>query len=175
MEIGGWTAMTEIETGMKPEAPAKASRKTAPMKGKKPALKKAAGSARGAGKGGSKAGRTKTGLPKMKSVSFEDAREELMRTVCGYSGKITKVLVDEALEGKVASAKFLFEAVGLCEIRGDELEEAGERESLLESLMKQWQLPTKPDGKSETAGDPVTEVLQPVRDVALAEQAPVES
>ncbi len=110
-----------------------------------------------------------------KPASLEEARQELLREVCAQSKKITAKLVEEALAGRHLCAKFLFEAVGLCEIRGDEFEEAGERESLAALIMKQWQLPSQPAAESETAGDQVTEVLEAVPDSASSEQAPVES
>ena len=155
--------MTEIKTAGTPATAAKASPKPR-KKAVKPASKKAA----------KPSGKRKS-LPKGKSVSLEEARQDLLRKVCGYSGAITDVLIHEALEGKQLYAKFLFEAVGLCETTGDEAEETGERESLAALLLKQWQLPAQPIAESETVGDPVTEVSQPIPDLAPAEQAPVES
>jgi hypothetical protein len=155
--------MTETKTAVTAATAAKASPKPR-KKTEKPASKKTA-----------KSSGTRKGLPKRKSVSLEEARQELVQKVCGYSGAITDVLIQEALEGKQLCAKFLFEAVGLCEIRGDELEEAGERESLAGMLLKQWQLPAQPAVPADTDGNPVTEVSQPVPDLAPVEQAPVES
>jgi hypothetical protein len=93
---------------------------------------------------------------------------------CARSTAITAKLVEDALAGKHLYAEFLFEAVGLCEIRGDEIEEAGERESLAALIMKPWQLPS-PAAETETAGDQVTEVSEAVPDSAPSEQAPVKS
>ena len=91
------------------------------------------------------------------------------------SREITRALVNEALQGKYLCAKFLFEAVGLCAIKGDEVEEVAEQELLAGLLLKQWQLPAQPAAGGETAGDQVTEVSPPVPGLAPSEQAPVES
>ena len=109
-----------------------------------------------------------------KPVSLEKARQELLREVCSQSKAITNGLVVKAKEGNHLCAKFLFEAVGLCAIKGDELEEVAERESLAGLLMKQWQLP-KPVGSEEAAGNQVTEVSETVRGLALTVEAPVKS
>ena len=124
----------------------------------------------------SKAARTRSaGVPcaRRKPASLEEARQELLRQVCAQSRAITKALVDEALTGKHLCAKFLFEAVGLCAMKGDEIEETSERESLAGLLMKQWQLPAQPATSSETVGDQVTEVSGLALDVAPTEEAPV--
>ena len=108
-------------------------------------------------------------------ASLEEARQELLRLVCAQSMPITRALVKEALEGKYLCAKFLFEAVGLCAMKGEELEEVAERESLAGLLLKQWQLPGQVRVESLTAVE-VTEVLQSDAGVLLsAEEAPVKS
>jgi len=155
--------MTENKTAATAATGAKASPKPR-KKAAKAASKKAA-----------KPLGTRKRLPKPKSVSLDGARQELLRKVCGYSDAIADVLILEALEGKQLCAKFLFEAVGLCETTGDELEEAGERESLAALLLKQWKLPAQMAAETDAASDQVTEVSQPVPDLAHAEQAPVES
>ena len=109
-----------------------------------------------------------------KPASLEEARQDLLRQVCSQSRAITTKLVAEALAGKHLCAKFLFEAVGLCDVKGDEMEEVAERESLASLLMKQWQVP-KPVGREEAAGNQVTEVPETVRGLALTVGAPVKS
>jgi len=155
--------MTENKTAITAATAAKASpkpRKKAEKTASKSAAKPSVASKR---------------LPKMKSVSLEQARQELLRKVCGYSGAITEALILEALEGKQLCAKFLFEAVGLCETTADESDEAGERESLAGLLLKQWKLPAQTASETDAVTDQVTEVSQLIPDLVPAEQAPVES
>ncbi len=157
------TAMTETKTALGTVA---VSTKTSP----KAAAKK-------------RAKRTRTKLERAigegstggKPASLEEARQDLLRQVCSQSRAITRAVVKEALAGKYLCARFLFEAVGLCAIKGDELEEVAERESLASLLMKQWQLPTQRVDAGDAAVDQVTEVSETARGLALAEEAPVKS
>lgn len=105
------------------------------------------------------------GLPK-KPATLEDARREMQRLVCLNSAAMTQAVIDDALQGKYLSARFLFEAVGLCAVKGDEVEDTTERESLASLLLKRWQLAT---------GGEVTEVAEVTPDMASAAEAPVES
>ena len=157
--------MTESKTTM---TAVMVSAKASPKAGaKKPGKAKKSKGVRAKSAGGRFVGR--------KPASLDEARQELLRQVCAQSRAITKALVDEALAGKHLCAKFLFEAVGLCAIKGDEIEETSERESLAGLLMKQWQLPAQPATSSETVGEQVTEVSGLALDMAPMEEAPVKS
>jgi len=140
-----------------------------------PASPKAGGAKRGKKKA-ARAGRARSGRVRSagrRPASIEEARQELLREVCAQSRAITQAVVKEALEGKYLCARFLFEAVGLCAIKGDEVEEASERESLAELLMKQWQLPAQPASGLETVSGEVTEVSELAMGLAPAEDVPV--
>ncbi len=102
-----------------------------------------------------------------KPATLEEARREILRLVCSHSVAMTQAVLREALDGKYLCTRFLFEAVGLCAVKGEETEDVAERESLAGLLLKQWQLPAE--------GGQVTEVLENVPDLASAAQAPVKS
>jgi hypothetical protein len=102
-----------------------------------------------------------------KPSNLEEARREMLRLVCVNSAAITQALIDDALEGKHLSAKFLFETVGLCTLKGEELEDAAEQETLTSLLLKHWEVPS-PEGQ-------VTEVLENTAPLALVAEAPVKS
>ena len=107
---------------------------------------------------------------KTATITLEEARLELLRVVCSESREITEKLVVRAREGNHLCAKFLFEAVGLCDIKADEMEEGGDRESFARLLLKQWQLPAQPGATRE-----VTEVPEQAPAVLAVEEAPVKS
>ncbi len=98
--------------------------------------------------------------------TLEDARREILRLVCLNSIAITQAVIDDALQGKYLSAKFLFETVGLRAMDADELENPARRESLASLLLKRWQV--VPHGG-------ITEVPEVTPGVAAAAEAPVES
>lgn len=100
-------------------------------------------------------------------TTLEDARREMLHAVCANAGAITQAIVEDALQGKYLSARFLFKAVGLCDVKGGEPEELAERESLARLLLERWQL-TAP-----TAG--VTEVPDVTAEVVVPARAAVES
>jgi hypothetical protein len=102
-----------------------------------------------------------------KPASLEEAQREILRLVCAHSVAITKAVIREALDGKYVCARFLFEAVGLCAVKGEETEDVAERESLAGLLLKQWQLPAE--------GSQVTEVSEGIPDLASTAPAPVKS
>ena len=112
-----------------------------------------------------KTGSEKRSLAK-KPATLEDARREIQRLVCLNSAAMTQAVINDALQGKYLSVRFLFEAVGLCAVKGDEVEDTTERESLASLLLKRWQLAT---------GGEVTEVAEVTPDMASAAEAPVES
>ena len=101
-------------------------------------------------------------------ATLEDARREMLRLVCINSAAITQAVIDDALQGKYLSAKFLFEAVGLCAMKGDDLEEATSRESLASILLPRFQM-VVPEGME------VTEVVEVTPDMDAADEPPVES
>ncbi len=110
----------------------------------------------------------RTPLPTAKKpATLEEARREILRLVCLDSVAMTRAVIREALDGKYLCARFLFETVGLCAVKGEETEDVAERESLAGLLLKQWQLPA---GVGQ-----VTEVLENGADLASATQAPVKS
>ena len=86
-----------------------------------------------------------------------------------------QAVIDDALEGKYLSAKFLFETVGLCAMSGDDLENPERKESLTSLLLKRWQL-APPSAKmgAENAAE-VTEVPDSTTVVGSPVEAPVES
>jgi len=101
---------------------------------------------------------------------LDDARQEMLRLVLGSCAAITQAVIDDALQGKYLSAKFLFEAVGLSALKDDELDEledATQRESLASFLLKRWEIPAQ-QGR-------VTEVSETTPGVARLSEAPVES
>jgi hypothetical protein len=98
--------------------------------------------------------------------TLDDARREILRLVCLNSAAITKAVIDDALQGRYLSAKFLFEAVGLLAIDADELENPERHESLASVLLKRWELAPQ--------GDEITEVPEVTPVVATANRAPVE-
>lgn len=125
-----------------------------------------------------------------RAVTFAEARREMLRLICENSAAITQAVIKDALEGKYLPAKFLFEAVGLCEVKGDEVEDSGARETLASLLLQRWQVaapksaepePAKstelgPEAKlaSEVTAE-VTEVAEVTPDTGVAPEAPVES
>ena len=110
----------------------------------------------------------RTSLPAAKRpATLEEARREILRLVCSHSVAMTQAVIREALDGKYLCVRFLFEAVGLCAVKGEETEDVAERESLAGLLLKQWQLPAE--------GGQVTEVSEDTADMASAAQAPVKS
>jgi hypothetical protein len=100
-------------------------------------------------------------------TTLEDARREMLRLVYLHSAAMTQAVIDDALQGKYLSARFLLEAAGLCTVKGEELEDIEERESLASLLLKRWQLATR-------SGE-VTEVPEVTTDLASATEAPVKS
>ena len=99
-------------------------------------------------------------------VPLKDARRELLRLVCLNSAAITQAVIDDALQGKYLSAKFLFDAVGLVATDAEELEDPARRESLASLLLQRWGL--VPQGGS------ITEVSEVAPFVAPVGEAPVE-
>jgi hypothetical protein len=114
-----------------------------------------------------KAGNKKTSRP----ATLDDARREMLRLVCRDSAAMTKAIIDDALQGKYLSARFLFEAVGLCAVKGEEVEDIADRETLAGLLLHKWQV--APQATAE--GAEVTEVPQVTVGMAMETQAPVES
>jgi len=98
--------------------------------------------------------------------TLQNARREILRLVCLNSAAITQAVINDALQGKYLSAKFLFEAVGLLGMDAEELENPEGHESLASLLLKRWEL--APEG-----GD-ITEVPEVMAVVAPAHEAPVE-
>ena len=109
-------------------------------------------------------------VPDLRPDNLEDARREILRLVCLNSAAITQVVIDDALEGKYLSAKFLFETVGLCAMNADEVENPERKESLTSLLLKRWQL-AAPGAISVE----VTEVPDGTTVVGTPIEAPVES
>ena len=109
-------------------------------------------------------------VPDIRPDNLEDARREILRLVCLNSAAITQVVIDDALEGKYLSAKFLFETVGLCAMNADEVENPERKESLTSLLLKRWQL-AAPGAISVE----VTEVPDGTTVVGTPIEAPVES
>ena len=107
-------------------------------------------------------------LPAKRPANLEEARREMLRLVCLNSAAITQAVIDDALEGKYSPAKFLFEAVGLCAVKGDEMEDFSKKESLVSLLLKRWQLAVQEDAD-------VTEVAEVTPDMPAPTGAPVES
>ena len=101
-------------------------------------------------------------------VTLDEARREMLRLVCINSAAITQVLIDDALQGKYLSAKFLFETVGLCDRKGDDLEDATSRESLASMLLQRFQM-VVPEGME------VTEVVEVTPDMDAEDEPTVES
>jgi len=104
-------------------------------------------------------------------ATLEDARREMLRLVCRSSAAMTKAIIDDALQGKYMSARFLFEAVGLCAMKGEEVEDIAERETLASLLLHKWQF--APKGSNESGE--VTEVPEVTAGIAPERQPPVES
>ena len=92
----------------------------------------------------------------------------MLHLVCSNSAAIMQAVIDDALQGKYLSAKFLFETVGLCAMKGDDLEEATSRESLASLLLQRFQM-VVPEGMEVTEGVEVTP------DMDAADEPPVES
>ncbi len=115
-----------------------------------------------------KAGRSK---PISQPATLDDARREMLRLVCRNSAAMTRAIIDEALQGKYLSARFLFEAVGLCAVKGEEVEDIADRETLASLLLHKWQVAPQ----SAPEGAEVTEVPQVTVGMAPETQAPVES
>jgi hypothetical protein len=95
----------------------------------------------------------------------QEAREQFQKLVSSNSGKIINAVIDEAKKGKYLPAKFLFEAIGMCEARPESTEpEEKHEDSLAQILLEQWHLkPAPPDSDDEVTGgsgkgeeDPVT-------------------
>ena len=103
-------------------------------------------------------------------TTLDDARREMLRLVCRNSAAMTRAIIDDALQGKYLSARFLFEAVGLCAVKGEEVEDIADRETLASLLLHKWQV--APQATPERAE--VTEVPEVTVGMALETQAPVE-
>ena len=125
----------------------------------------------------------KARLAAKRPVTLEGARQEMQRLICVNSAAITQALIDLALQGNQLPAKFLFEVAGLSETKGDEMEDAAQRETLASYLLTRWQVETgdgtKPalDGQSQNGSAPdgqVTEVVEVTTDSAGLAQPPVE-
>lgn len=101
-------------------------------------------------------------------VRIEDARRDLLQLVCLNSEAITQARIDDALQGKYLSAKFWFEAVGLCATKGDEVEDGVQQESLGSRLVQRFGLAIPKDAE-------VREVAKVTLDTGAATGAPVES
>jgi hypothetical protein len=99
-------------------------------------------------------------------VTPEDARREIVRLVCVQSLAITQAIINDALQGKYLSAKFLFEAVGLFAADAEDLENPAGRESLASLLLQRW-------GVVPQEGC-ITEVSEIAPFVAPVNEAPVE-
>lgn len=100
-------------------------------------------------------------------ITLEDARREMQRVVCQNVGAITQAVVNDALQGKYLSARFLFKTAGLCDAKESEPEGFAERESLARLLLQRWQL------TASNAG--VTEVPEVTAAMAPGVKAAVES
>jgi hypothetical protein len=118
---------------------------------------------------GSKPARSKSARKKaavQRLITIEDARQDLLRMVCLNSEAITQAVIDEALQGKYLSAKFLFDAVGLCPVHLEKVESATEEESLASLLLQRF-------GLAVSAGPSVTEVAV-TAGTGVTDEAPVE-
>jgi len=78
--------------------------------------------------------------PQEGPVTREDARREVLRLICMNSKLIAQAVINDALQGKYLSAKFLFEAVGLFESEPEETEDPARRDSLASLLLKRWEV-----------------------------------
>ena len=108
--------------------------------------------------------------------TLEGARQEMQRLICVNSAAITQALIDNALLGNQLPAKFLFEVAGLSETKGDEMDDATQRETLASYLLTRWQVETQP-GQGPIGSAPegqVTEVAEVTPDLAVETKAPVE-
>ena len=160
--------MTETDATTTTELSARVSPKRTANKRTQAKRRKSQSSSSGSAK--LKTSRTSgTRIAGKKPTTIEEARLELLRVVCSESREITHQIVVRAKEGNHLCAKFLFEAVGLCDIKADEMEEGGDRESFARLLLKQWQLP-QPNADCE-----VTIVPEQVPAVLAVEEAPVKS
>ena len=117
-------------------------------------------------------------------VTLEGARREMLRLVCVNSAAITQAMIGDALQGKYLSAKFLFDAAGLCAGKGEDLDDATQRETLASFLLTHWQEPAQEgqatEGQIQNGQAPeaqaaqVTEVAEVTPDLAGQSKAPVE-
>ncbi len=99
-------------------------------------------------------------------LTLEDARREILRLVCLSATAITQAVINDALQGKYLSAKFLFEAVGLLAMDAEDLEDPARKESLASLLLQRWDVVPQ--------GGCVTEVSEVAPFVAAVHEAPVE-
>jgi hypothetical protein len=94
--------------------------------------------------------------------TLQEARQQLQDLVKNNSGDIAVAVIDEAKKGKYLPAKFLFEAVKLCEAPPAEEKTPEKTESLERLLLEQWQLKPPPpdddvtDGSGAAEEEPVT-------------------
>jgi|GEM_PF-3427925 len=105
-----------------------------------------------------------TSKPKV-TKSVQEAREQFQKLVSSSSGKIISAVIAEAKKGKYLPAKFLFEAIGMCEARPESAEPAEKHDdSLAQILLEQWHLKPAPQdsddegtqGSGEAEEDAVT-------------------
>jgi hypothetical protein len=87
----------------------------------------------------------KTGEAAEQECDFDQARKKIANKVVGASEKIADAVIEVALKGQLAPAKYLFEAVGLYPPT-EETEETAKRpeNSLAYVLLKRMGLPTEP-------------------------------
>ena len=111
-----------------------------------------------------------------RTVSLENARREVHRLICASSADITQALIKNALQGSQLQAKFLFEVAGLTDTKGDEVDDATQRETLASFLLTRWQVETQTgQGQNGSAHNgQVTEVAEVTPDLAVETKAPVE-
>ncbi len=112
-------------------------------------------------------------------LGLEDARREILRLVYQSSVAITQALIEDALERKYLSAKFLFELAGLSTMKPDDLESPALRETFESMLLEHFQVAVPKAADHDVAGESVagqgvTEVAEITLDTPPVAEAPVE-
>lgn len=113
----------------------------------KPAAKKAA-----------KKPSARSGASKKKQANSAEVRKDIAKIVKSGAKKITKAVMEQAMTGQLAPAKYLFEVAAIYPPSTDGSEASTDDESFAQTLLKRLDIPDKPimlDDPEDEAGNAV--------------------
>lgn len=97
------------------------------------------------GKAKAKKGRTRAGVPRTKkAVDPAEVRKDIAKLVGSRATKVAKAVMEGALKGQLAPARFLFEVAGVYPALTDGEQATEEEDCLAKTLLERLNIPQKP-------------------------------